>query len=630
MKPNQFLIRRFMPGLILVLSVPAFSSTSDPFEEINESWDRFGAVYSRILDNYYNELSQREMMRAAIDGMLEELDSYSQFYDQDGLRQLRQDTSGRFAGLGITVGIKDRYPVVISPIDDTPASRAGLRPGDLIVAIEELETLGLPLKKVVEILRGEPGSTVSIAVARNRGGPRRSVDLEREIIRIQSVALAAEIHPGVGYIGMRQTRFSEDTAEEVREALRYMKSLEVEGVILDLRGNPGGLLTQATEVADLFLPKGAPIVSIREKEGRHEETKRSRHRPVVAGLALVVLIDAGSASASEIVAGAIQDNDRGLIVGTTSFGKGSVQTIFDLHEAENGALKLTTALYYTPSGRSIHRETLTNAGGMPETASFGGAELPMGLLFDIIVRAPSKTWAETALRTRFSLEEVEIERVLATSMSDLIGRGVLPDEADDSEATEIPREYHTLGQRRVFGGGGITPDINVEPTQTPRLVKELARNRAFFNFAVDYVSENAARDQFSSVPEVNRQLLGAFEAFARKDSSVASICRRTGRRELENLRSLVEEMGWGHQVRTLVDSLETQIEAGLATGISDHLEPFVKTELGRELALAVLGQRASLQVALKADVQVKEAVDLLRDQSRYERALHANPSQASR
>jgi len=453
---------------VLLLWSTAGGATPDPYAGVNESWERFGSVYGRIVENYYASIDQKEIMQAAIEGMLDRLDTYSQFYDEEGLRQLRQDTTGKFAGLGITVAIKDSYPVVISPIEGTPAARVGLQPGDLIVGIEGRNTRDMPLDEIVNILRGEPGTQVRIKVADSAGmTSAREVTITREVIKIKSVTLVEEVDPGVGYISMRQTRFSEETGEEVEQALEGLKAKGVRGVILDLRGNPGGLLSQATQVADLFLPKGAPIVAVKEREGRRQEVKHSQRKPAAEDLPLVVLIDGGSASASEIVAGAIQDNDRGIILGTTSFGKGSVQTIFDLQETEDAALKLTTALYYTPSGRSIHRDSSSGLGELSFQLSMGERRLPAGPTLDIILNAENLHQAGAALRARFDLEEEAIDQILSTPLGSLAGFSDIDVAPDSSAGRGNGETYFTRKGRKVYGGGGITPDLSVEGDQPP-------------------------------------------------------------------------------------------------------------------------------------------------------------------
>ena len=628
---NRFwvlLLAWFMEQPALSLASPA-----DPYEKVNNSWEEFGAVYSRILENYYTDLDQDQIMRAAIDGMIEELDWYSQFYDEEGLRQLRQDTTGKFAGLGITVGIKENYPVVIAPIEDTPAFNAGLLPGDLIVSIEGRDTFGLTLKEVVDILRGEPGSTVRIGVSRKGRPSVWDLSIERKIITIKSVALVEEIEPGIGYVSMRQTRFSEDTAAEVEGALGALKEKNVNGAILDLRGNPGGLLSQAIQVADLFLPKGAPIVSIKDKDGRGEGLKRSQKRAFVDEMKLVVLIDAGSASAAEIVAGAIQDNDRGVVLGATSFGKGSVQTIFDLHQTKDTALKLTTALYYTPSGRSIHRESFASPGGLPFKVPFGQIELPVGQVLELILRAPDLSWADTALRARFELEETQVEEVLSTSLGELAGRASRAEEGEtsvaDSLSEELREDFYTLKERKVYGGGGITPDVFIEPDRPPSYILELVRDRLFFDFVVDYVARDSVLASSGIVPEVDDGMLRAFEAFCR-DAKTDLKARKTGQKELDAIRNLAVEMGWESSLQASLESLQNEIVAERARGITAKLEPYIKASLERELALRLVGRRASLLIALKEDAQLQEAIRLLLDVENYRQVLQEGASREGR
>jgi carboxyl-terminal processing protease len=460
-------------GILLFLQPQqSFSASADPYKQVNEGWERFGAVYTRIIDNYYANMDQVEIMQAAIEGMLDKLDSYSQYYNEEGLRQLRQDTTGKFAGLGITVAIKDHYPVIISPIENTPASRAGLQSGDLIVGIEGSDTRDLSLESIVDALRGDPGTEVRITVAHKVGGPPREISIERQIIEIKSVSIVEEIRDGIGYISMRQTRFSEGTSEEVEQGIKDLKAQNIKGLVLDLRGNPGGLLSQATQVADLFLAKGAPIVSIRERAGRREEVKLSQRQPVAAELPLAVLIDEGSASASEIVAGAIQDNDRGLIIGTTSFGKGSVQTIFDLHEVAESALKLTTALYYTPSGRSIHRE-YSGGADLANRITIGDRELPAALVMDVILEAADIEAASASLQARFEVDESLSQTILSTRLSDLVG--MESGQVNRAIGKKEQLEYFTQQGRKVYGGGGISPDIKVNALAPPRYVKNLER-----------------------------------------------------------------------------------------------------------------------------------------------------------
>lgn len=606
-------MRHILMGLIfLVVSggVIRAATTEDPYAEVNASWERFGAVYSRILENYYARLDQEEVMSAAIKGMLGQLDTYSEFYDEEGLRQLRQDTTGKFAGLGITVAIKDRFPVVIAPIEDTPAFRAGLRPGDLIVAVEGKSTLDMQLESVVNALRGDPGTKVAISVATHLGATPREVEIQREIIRIKSVVLVEELKGKIGYVSMRRTRFSEHTSSEVEEAVKSLP--RVEGLILDLRGNPGGLFSQATEVADLFLPQGVPIVSIKEREGGREEVKYSRRQSIARDIPLVVLIDEGSASASEIVAGAIQDNDRGVIVGTASFGKGSVQTIFDLREEASSALKLTTALYYAPSGRSIHREQ--DIVRPVHRVLFGDRELPHQLVMDLILRSDNRVKALSALQSHFDMDSEAAESVLLIRLGDLVGRSKIGEAGLLDSISN--RTYYTQRGRKVFGGGGIKPDIGVEQEPFPPYIQKLERRRLFFDFVIDYVSTDSSWAEEHPSLTVSDEMVKGFIEFVRtKNRSLDQ--GQEGLSQIEELEGLAEEMDWDKAAQELIHQLRAAVEQEWERRYSSKLEPYIKNALRRELVLRFRGRKAQLLEELKEDVQLAKAVEVLGDQDQY-------------
>lgn len=616
-------MRHILMGLIfLVVSggVIRAATTEDPYAEVNASWERFGAVYSRILENYYARLDQEEVMSAAIKGMLGKLDTYSEFYDEEGLRQLRQDTTGKFAGLGITVAIKDRFPVVIAPIEDTPAFRAGLRPGDLIVAVEGESTLDMQLESVVNALRGDPGTKVAISVATHLGATPREVEIQRETIRIKSVVLVEELKGKIGYVSMRRTRFSEHTSSEVEEAVKSLP--RVEGLILDLRGNPGGLFSQATQVADLFLPQGVPIVSIKEREGGREEVKYSRRQSIAQDIPLVVLIDEGSASASEIVAGAIQDNDRGVIVGTASFGKGSVQTIFDLREEASSALKLTTALYYAPSGRSIHREQ--DVARPVHRVLFGDRELPHQLVIDLILRSDNRVKALSALQSHFDMDSESAESILLIRLGDLVGRSKIGEAGLLDSISN--RTYYTQRGRKVFGGGGIKPDISVEQEPLPLYIQKLERRRLFFDFVIDYVSTDSSWAEEHPSLTVSGEMVKGFIEFVRtKDRSLDQ--GQEGLSQIEELEDLAEEVDWDKAAQELIHQLRAVVKQEWERQYSSKLEPYIKNALRRELVLRFRGRKAQLLEELQEDVQLAKAVEVLGDQDRYLGVLAAEKAE---
>ena len=308
----------------------------------------FGDVFERVRAEYVEEPTDQEMIEAAISGMLTSLDPHSSYMNAKSFRDMQVNTRGEFGGLGIRVTMEGGYVKVISPIDDTPAFRAGLKPSDLITHLDGEPIQGLTLNQAVEKMRGKVGTDLKLTILREGKKPF-DVSITRAVIKITSVRSRAE--KKIGYI--RITQFSEQTDKGLKKEMAKLKKeigSDMQGIVLDLRNNPGGLLDQAVAVSDAFLNKGE-IVSTRSR--RPEDTQRfnARSGDLADGLPMVVLINGGSASASEIVAGALQDHRRGVILGTKSFGKGSVQTIMPL--AGHGAMRLTTARYFTPSGRSI-------------------------------------------------------------------------------------------------------------------------------------------------------------------------------------------------------------------------------------------------------------------------------------
>lgn len=308
----------------------------------------FGDVFERVRADYVEKPSDKKIIEAAISGMLTSLDPHSSYLNADSYREMQVQTRGQFGGLGIEVTMENGLVKVVSPIDDTPAYRAGLQPGDLITKLDGQPVLGLSLAKAVEKMRGPVGTTIRLTI-RREGREPFDVSITRAVIKIRSVR--SRLEGKVGYL--RISSFNEQAAKGLKEAIAKLKEEagdELKGIVLDLRNNPGGLLSQAVAVSDAFLDEGE-IVSTRSR--RPEDTQRfdAREGDLAEGLPMVVLINTGSASASEIVAGALQDHRRAIILGTKSFGKGSVQTIIPL--SGYGAIRLTTARYYTPSGRSI-------------------------------------------------------------------------------------------------------------------------------------------------------------------------------------------------------------------------------------------------------------------------------------
>jgi carboxyl-terminal processing protease len=438
--------------------------TSPPDQaEVMKSLELFTRVFEKINTYYVEEnIDPNELIKKAIDGMLHDLDPHSQFLDDRQYDDLMTSTQGSFGGLGIHISVRDNYPTVISPIEGTPAYIMGVQGGDQIIEIEGDDTYGWTISQAIEKLRGPKGTDVHFKV--HREGVEKPIDytVTRDIIEIESVPYAFKVGD-TGYI--RVTNFAQDTAEELQERLATLEGQNIKGLILDLRYNPGGLLRAARDVSQLFLDSGKKIVYTRGRTPRQNADYYStmpEARVHGKGYPVVVLVNEASASASEIVAGALQDWDAALVVGETSFGKGSVQTVYPLSDTE--ALKLTTAKYYTPSGRCIHKE---HAKDEEPAASEDETDEPA---------APRQK------------PDVKLD-------------------ADKPEAPNPAETFQTVGGRSVQGGGGITPDIMIAQTELSQFAIDVERKNYFFQYAIKWAARHPSTKEFRVTPDV----LGEFK-----------------------------------------------------------------------------------------------------------------------
>lgn len=313
----------------------------------------FSEIFGRIKSSYVEPVKDQELIENAIRGMLSGLDPHSSYLDQEGFKELREGTSGEFGGLGIEVSMEDGFVKVVAPIDDTPAAEAGIQAGDLIIRLDDKPVKGMSLNDAVDIMRGEPGSKIELTIIRDGEIKPLILEITRDIIKVKSVKYEM-LEPGYGYL--RISTFQSSTGQNVRDAISDMKQEndgKLKGLVLDLRNNPGGVLDAAVEVSDAFIDKGLIVYT----EGRIEDADQkfyAKPGDMLNGAPIIVLVNVGSASASEIVAGALQDHQRAVIIGSKTFGKGSVQTVMPL--TNETAVKMTTARYYTPNGRSIQAD----------------------------------------------------------------------------------------------------------------------------------------------------------------------------------------------------------------------------------------------------------------------------------
>jgi carboxyl-terminal processing protease len=433
--------RQIIAVCVLVVALVAGTWAVGRVQESNDNTysniERFIQVLTKVRDNYVEPVSSDKLMDAAIRGMLRTLDPYSQYLDKEEAERLETTTHGAFGGIGISIGMRDRWVTVIAPIEGTPAWKAGILGGDRIIKIDDVSTEGLSLDDAMKKMRGERGTHVKLTIFREGRDKPMDFDIVRDIIQIKSVPYAGMLSNGVGYV--RLSNFSERSRQEMDAAFDKLEKMNPHGVIIDLRYNPGGLLSQAVEVAEEFTPRGKKVVYTRGRDASQNRDFFSTADHPHSAYPIVILVNQWTASASEIVSGALQDLDLGLVVGKTTFGKGLVQTVIPLTRSVKGPkLKLTTAKYYTPSGRCIQKDEQLKEGALADEEDFGDSDKP--------------------------------------------------DTANDPKKPKP--EYRTEMGRVVYGGGGITPDVELVEVKLPRVIEDLEAKQVFFKYAVKYAAKH--------------------------------------------------------------------------------------------------------------------------------------------
>lgn len=510
-------------GALLVVSVlvvsavlggiygPSVRATSSDVNTLQDSVKTFTRVLSIVEKNYATPVdTDHALYSGAIPGMLRVLDPHSSFFDPRAYANLREDQRGRYYGVGMTIVPKEDYTYVLAPMPGAPAFRAGIRPGDVIVAVDGKTAQGLSSSEVADMLKGPKGTVVHITMKRVGYADPLNFTVTRDEIPKHSVDIAFDVKPGIGYIKL--SGFNETTDTELADSLKNLDATNLDGLILDLRGNPGGLLNEAVAVSDMFLDKNQLIVS------HHGRASQERRYYAVRGnrgvtVPLVVIVNGGSASASEIVTGAIQDHDRGLVVGEQSFGKGLVQTVSGL--SENTGLALTTARYYTPSGRLIQRDYKDTS------------------LYDYLYNHKNPPPTEVKL---------------------------------------------TDSGRQVTGGGGITPDVHVEPAKLDPFLEMLFRREVFF--AYQGCAQSCGVGGFTtyflgSRPEINKDFVA--------DDAV---------------------------MKKFTTYLDDQKVKYTEADITDNL-PWIKRQIKKEVFISVFGLTDGYKVDLEDDAQLQKAIESL-------------------
>jgi carboxyl-terminal processing protease len=447
----SFLIVVLGASMVLGVAVGAWMPPDDDLFALRKNFRIFGAVYEELVTGYVKPVDPEHLMRTGIKAMVNELDPYTTFLDEADNASIDIITEGRYGGVGLNVGKRGGEVTVVAPVEGASGEKQGIRAGDVLTRINGQPVAPLSMDDVQTLLRGDPGTTVRVTVRREGASAPLEFTLTRERIDLENVAYRGRVgaDADVGYVKLE--RFTRDAAPELEAALRALRDgRDLSGVILDLRGNPGGLLSAAVSVSELFVPQGATVVTTEGRLPQSNNTYRSDRAPLLPALPLVVLVDGYSASASEIVAGAVQDHDRGVVLGTTTYGKGLVQAIRSL--PHNTSLKMTTAQYHTPSGRSIQP---LNATPVRDSSTTSAA-----------VRAP------------------------------------------DTAATHVRHE--TAHGRTVRDGDGLHPDVQVAAPEPGPLETALEERSAFFYYANHYA---ASRDTLPSTFAVTDAVLADFRAW---------------------------------------------------------------------------------------------------------------------
>jgi carboxyl-terminal processing protease len=485
-------------------------------QDVLHDLEVFAKVVEKIRSYYVDEIDTHELIQQAVESMLQDLDPHSQFLDGLEYEDLMVSTRGEYGGLGIFISFRNNFPTVISPIEGTPAEKVGLRGGDQIIEIEGQATKGWLTQKAVELLRGEPGTDVSFMVSRPGLNEPVEYTITREIINVKSVPFYG-MFQDYGYI--KVSNFAKQTRDEIEEALKELEKQGMKGLVLDLRSNPGGLLQSATEVSELFLERDKLVVYTKGRLSNSNQKYFSGNSRVHKGYPIVVMINMASASASEIVAGALQDWDAGIVIGQTSFGKGTVQTVFSLSDTE--AVKLTTAKYYTPSGRNIHKDHHEPL-AQPDSAA-------------------------------------------TAKMDDPAGESDIVTAADE---TDKPIFYTAAG-RVVYGGGGITPDLEFEPLKYTELQRKLERDVKFFTFAIEYSKTRKITEDF----KVTDEIISEFKAY-------------------------LEEQKFEYSQEAFNDPENYD---------------YIKVAIAREIVASNLGRRMMYQVVLEQDPEFQKVLSLFKE-----------------
>jgi len=574
-----------LSALCLTTSPLAASDKKDPPGDFYNEVSRLNKVLSEVNRKYVEDVNPTELTDAALNGIRNILDPHTTVFSPKDYESLKVSMEGKFGGVGITISLRDNILTVISPLSGTPAFRLGIRAGDRIRKIDGKDTKGLSLDEAVNKLRGKIGTDVTVSIEREGVPDLMDFTITRAEIIVHAVPYYGMVTKDIGYIKL--ATFSDKTTSDVENALKILQKRGMKKIILDMRYNPGGLLNQAIEISELFLKQGNLIVSTRGRTQKTESHAR-KNGIVKPEVPMVVLLNQGSASAAEIVSGALQDWDRALIIGKTSFGKGSVQTIFPLDNQGN-ALKLTTAFYYLPFGRCINKP-------------------------------------ENGIKGLKLLEEEYAEE----------GEGKADSTKKDTAKVDT---FYTHNGRMMFGSGGISPDVEVELSPMPWVVQVQERMAMYFKFAVkirpDLEKNNVKIDANWEVPD---SLFTQFRDFCMKDTNFTKVKSNAlvGVDQLE--KSIIREQNYmGDSAKVVSDTALAKRIADMRKALEnnrnaqfDENKQYIKDGIKRELLTAFINDSVSTAFSLKQDKQLNEAIKYLSDMNLYKKAISAPSKKASK
>lgn len=529
-------------GIVLGSSWFAFG---DYYSDLSTKLKLFNNLYKELIVNYVDEINPNALMEASIDGMLDKLDPYTVYLEREEQHGIRTLTKGEYGGVGIQIGVRSDTLTVIAPMEGTPAARAGIQAGDKVLQIDTVDTGTLRLAKAAELMRGEPGTSVTLTIRRPGVSERIPFALTREVIKVHDIAIAQFIDDGIAYIKLNS--FSKNSAPDLKSAIQDLGTDQIHGLILDLRDNPGGLLTSALDIVDMFVDEGQEVLSTKGRTEKSNQTFRSHRPPIIpTDVPMAVLVNGGSASASEIVSGVLQDLDRAVIVGRETFGKGLVQTVVPI--SNDAAIKITTAKYYIPSGRLIQKQ-------------------------------------------------------------DYFDDNIVQDYAQEDTL------FYTKNHRKVYGGGGITPDVSVQSDTMGKVVRDIWRKSYLFQYAVDYHNQHPAKNWPFTVNHTDYK------------NFVAFVHDRGYKYKTEQTRAFETFLA------TMDSTALTRSDLASAKNTFDNyldesgrwdesaVEPWILRGLKMEYASLYDGNKARIRESLEYDKSYKTALSILEDQTDYFREL---------